>query len=240
MKKTFCLGISLIVLFSSCGYIGGKRVEGNGNWKTEERTVSAFNSVEAHGAVNVYLSQGPAKPVRIEADENLMEYIEVYVSGNSLMVRNRSGYNLKPTGEMKVFVTIQDFKRVEVSGASDIIGEGSFKNPENISLGVSGAGKIVLQVDAPKVTIDISGAGSVKLEGTTKEVDLGLSGAGSAKCFDLKAETVHAGISGAGNAEVFASVKLTGSISGAGNIKYKGGAAADVSKSGAGSVTKVD
>lgn len=240
MKKTFFSCIAFFVLISSCGYIGGKRVKGNGNWKTEERTVSSFNEVEVHGAIDVYVSQGPAKPVRIEADENLMDYIEVYVSGNSLVVKNKPGFNLKPTGEMKVYVSAPAYRNIEVSGACNIYSEGKINNPDDLSIGVSGAGEIKMQLNAPKVSIDISGAGSVRLEGETKDFDLGLSGAGDAKCFDLKSENAHVSISGAGSAEIFASVKVSGSISGAGSIKYKGNATSDVSKSGAGSVTKVD
>lgn len=240
MKRFFLLLTISVVLFNSCGYIGGKRIKGNGNWKTEERSVSSFNEVEVHGAIDVYVSQGPNKPIKIEADENLMEYIEVYVSGNSLVVRNKSGYNLKSSSDMKIYVSAPSYKRIEVSGACDIFSEGKINNPTELSIGVSGAGEIKMELDAPKVDVDISGAGSVNLQGATKDFSVGLSGAGSAKCMDFKSENTEVSISGAGDAEVFASVKLTGSISGAGSVKYKGGGVAEVSKSGAGSVTKVD
>ncbi len=240
MKKIFFFSIVMSLFITSCGYIGGKRVKGNGNWKTEERAVSSFDRVEVHGAIDIYIIQGPVQPVKIEADENLQKYIEVNESGSSLVIRNRSGYNLKPTGQMKIYVTAPVYKSIDVSGACNIYSESKINNPEDISMSVSGAGEIKMELDAPRVKVDISGAGSVKLEGETKDFDLELSGAGDAKCFDLKSENTSVRISGAGDADVFASVKLTGSISGAGSVKYKGNAVADIKKSGAGSVKKVE
>lgn len=240
MKKIFFFSIVISLFLTSCGNIGGKRVKGNGNWKTEERAVSSFDRVEVHGAIDIYIIQGTVQPVKIEADENLQKYIEVNVSGSSLVIRNRSGYNLRPTGQMKIYVTAPSYKSIDVSGACNIYGESKINNPEDISMSVSGAGEIKMELDAPRVKVDISGAGSVKLEGETKDFDLELSGAGDAKCFDLKSENTSVRISGAGDADVFASVKLTGRISGAGSVKYKGNAVADVKKSGAGSVKKVD
>jgi hypothetical protein len=241
MKKFAFLLMAVAIMAGSCGYIGGKRVRGNGNWKTEERSVSSFDAVEAHGAIDVYVSQGTSSSVKIEADENLQNYIEVFVSGSKLVVRNKSGYNLKPTNDMRVHVTAPLYKKIDVSGACDIVGQTKLTNAEPIELEVSGAGKIEMDINAPKVGVRMSGAGNVKLSGETKDFDVDLSGASDAKCFDLKSENTKVEISGAGDAEVFASVQLDARVSGAGSVKYKGNAASVNQKvSGAGSVKKVE
>ncbi|HTE23121.1 head GIN domain-containing protein [Flavitalea sp.] len=240
MRK-FLLFLLSVVVLSSCRFGGGKRVEGNGNIKSEERSVGSFSVVEVHGAIDVHVSQGDLKPVRIEGDENLLEYIEIKQNGNKIEVRSRRGYNLRPTSDLKIYVTSPNFSEIGVSGACDIIGETKISNNDKLSLHVSGAGDIKMEVDVPVVTTDISGSGSVNLKGKTRDFSCELSGAGHARCFDLLTENTTIEISGAGDAEVYASMKVDAQVSGAGSVKYKGEAATVNQKvSGAGSVRKVD
>lgn len=241
MRKFFLFVLPVIILTASCRMMGGKRVEGNGNIKTEERAVSAFSRVEVHGSIDVHVTQGELKPIRIEGDENLLQYIEINQQGNKVEVRNKRGYNLDPSTDMKIYVTSPDFSDIDVSGACDIIGETKISNSDKLRLHVSGAGDIKMEVDVPQVTADISGSGSVNLKGKTRDFSCDLSGAGKARCFDLLAENSKIDISGAGEAEVYASIKLDAQVSGAGSVAYKGNATTVNQKvSGAGSVKKVE
>ncbi|MBS1599655.1 MAG: DUF2807 domain-containing protein [Bacteroidetes bacterium] len=241
MRKYIWLLFVLPVAISSCRFMTGRRVRGNGVVTTQEHSVSTFKNVEVSGAMNVYVSQGDIKPVKIESDENLLQYVEVLQEGDRLVVRERSGYNLQPTDEIKIYVTAPVYNKIEVSGASNITGQTKINNSEELELSASGAGDIKMDVDAPKLSADISGSGSIDLKGQTKDIDIGLSGAGHAHCFDLLSENVTIDISGAGSAEVYASMKLEATVSGAGNVKYKGNAASvNQHISGVGSVEKVN
>lgn len=236
----------LVLLFaastlSSCGYMFGKRVRGNGNIKTLEHSVSSFKNVEVSGNIDLYVSQGDPKPVRIETDDNLQQYIIVAQQGDRVIIKSKEGYNLRPTGKIKAYVSATVYNTIDVSGACNIIGENKIVNTESLDLQVSGAGSIRMEANAPGIKADVSGAGNVDLKGETKDFDLTLTGAGKAHCFDLKSETTKAEISGAGEAEVFASVKLKAEVNGAGSISYKGGATnVDQEVSGAGHVRKAD
>jgi hypothetical protein len=123
MRKYIWIAFVLPIFLSSCHWFWGRRVTGNGNIKTEERSVSSFKNVHAAGSVKLYVSQGDLKPVKIEADENLLQYIEVVQDGNSITIRNKQGYNLHPSKDIKIYVTAPIYNQIEVSGASDIIGE---------------------------------------------------------------------------------------------------------------------
>jgi hypothetical protein len=218
-------------------------VRGNGNIKTEDRSVGSFKNVDVSGATNVYVSQGQdgQHSVKIEGDENLLQYIEISQEGDKIIVRDRPGYNLQPSDNMKIYVTSPVFNNIDVSGACDIIGQNKIVNPENLEFHLSGAGDIKMEVDAPGLRAEISGSGSIDLKGQTKDLELTMSGAGNANCYDLMAENTKVDISGVGSAEVFASVKLDAEVSGAGSVSYKGNAS-NVSQhiSGAGSVTKAN
>jgi hypothetical protein len=231
----------LILSAGSCYYMGGKRVKGNGNITTIEKNVSDFDQVEVHGAIDVYVSQGERKPVRIEGDENLLPYIEIEQHNNKIEVSTRKGFNLRPTKKMKIYVTSPNYYKLEVSGACNINTETklTLNNPLNIE--VSGAGDINADVNAPRVEAEVSGSGNVNMKGETKNFELKTSGAGDAKCYDLLTETTKVNISGAGSAQVFASVELDAHVSGAGSIKYKGNAPkVNQQVSGAGSVKKAE
>jgi hypothetical protein len=233
--------LAIPLFLGSCQGLLGKRVHGDGNIKTEDRPVSDFKNVEVGGAAKVLVTQGDHASVKIEGDENLLKYMEVNQVGDKIVVRERPGFNLVPTHDLIVYVTAPVFNSIEASGACDIIGQNKITNPEAMEMGVSGAGDIKMEVDAPKLTARVSGSGSVYLKGTTKDVDLDLTGAGHAHCYELMAENTKVDISGAGSAEVYASVRLQADVSGAGDVKYKGNAT-DVKQdvSGAGSVHKVD
>jgi hypothetical protein len=241
MKKLFLVLAVVAVATSSCRSIWGKRVRGDGSIKSEERTVNAFKNVEASGAVDVYVTQGELKPVKIETDGNLLQYVEVIQSGDKIIIRQRRGINLDPTDKVKVYVTTPVYNKIEVSGASNIYATGKLTNAEDLKLDLSGAGTIKMELDAPAVHAEISGAGSVDLRGQTKSLELDLTGAANAHCFDLLSENTDIDITGAGEAEVYASVKLNADVSGAGSVSYKGGAT-NVSQhvTGAGSVKKID
>ena len=241
MPTRALLLLTIPALLLSCHNFLGKRVRGNGNVQTEDRPVNEFKNIEVGGAAKVFISQGDHPSIKIEVDENLQPYVEVFQEGNKIIVRERSGFNLDPTGDLKVFVTAPVYNSIDVSGACDIIGETKISNPENLEMHISGAGDMKMEVDAPNLSAEVSGSGSIDLKGQAKTVDLELTGAAHAHCFELLSETTKVDISGAGSAEVFASVRLDAEVSGAGSVDYKGNATTvDQHVSGAGSVHKAN
>jgi Putative auto-transporter adhesin, head GIN domain len=241
MTRILLLSFLIVITSASCSYMGGKRVKGNGNISTSERNVSDFDQVEVHGAIDVYVSQGALRPVRIEGDENLLSYIEVEQRNNKIVVSTKKGYNLRPSRKMKIYLSSPNYNKLEVSGACNINTENKLTLSNPLNLEVSGAGDINADVNAPRIEAQVSGSGNVNMKGETKNFELRISGAGDAKCYELLTETTKVNISGAGSAQVFASVELDAHVSGAGSIKYKGNAPkVNQQVSGAGSVKKAD
>jgi acetamidase/formamidase len=241
MKKILLVLVIISTAAASCRYMWGKRVKGNGNIQTAAHSVSDFKNVMASGAIDVYVTQGAVQPVKIETDENLLQYVEVIQEGDRIEIRSRPGFNLRPTNGIKAYLTAAVYNKIDVSGACNITGQNKINNTEPLRLEVSGAGDINMELNAPAVTAEVSGAGSVNLKGETKDFKLQLTGAGKGHCFELLSENTKVDIAGAGDAEVYASVKLDAQVSGAGDVKYKG-AATNVNQhvSGAGSVKRVE
>lgn len=240
MQKVLFIALAFLMTASGCREIFAKRIRGNGNVSTENRQVANFNSVDVSGAIDVYVSQSPESSIRIEGDDNLLEFIEVYEEGGTLKIHTRRGVNINPSRSMKVHVSNPEWKGFEASGACNIIGRDLIKTTGNVKIDLSGASDVDMQLDAPRIETEVSGAGSVKLSGKTRDFTVDGSGSTSVRCFGLLAENVRVDISGAGDAEVFASVKLDVDVSGAANVAYKGNAAVTQDISGAGSVKKRD
>jgi len=240
MKLFFFLLLPLTVTISSCHYINGKRIRGNGTIKTESRTPGTFGGIDVSGAIDVYVKQDSVTSVRVETDENLLEHLLTEVDGSTLRIHQKEGTNLKPSRSIKVYVSSPSYKNFEASGACDFFGENKITSSEAITIDLSGASDVKLELKAPKIDAELSGAGSITLKGETKDFFVDGSGATDIKCFELMAENTQVELSGAGDAQVFASVKLDVRVSGAADVKYKGNATVSQSVRGAGSVKKVE
>ena len=241
MKKVFLVSFLVLLIFSSCRFMGWKGINGSGNIVTQSRTTEKFNSVDVSGAINVYVKQDSAQQtIKVETDDNLQKYIDIHEDNGVLYISQRDNYSLDPSKKIKVYVSATYFKRFNISGASNIYSENKLVSSETLDIDMSGASEIKLDVKAPRINADITGASSVMISGETKDFNVEGSGASDIKSFDLMTENTTLDISGACSAEVFASVKLDVQASGASGIKYKGNAAVNQDVSGASSVKKVD
>lgn len=242
MKKIMCLSSAVMVgalLLSSC-HVSGQRVNGSGNITKEERQVGEFDGVILRGSMDVYVQQGAAKAAVIEAEDNIIPYIELDNRGGVLTVNVRKGVNLRTHKGIKVYLTTTTINKAELSGSGDLALKGPFISKEKVDIDLSGSGNINGSVSGPSVEVSISGSGNVQLKGSTKDVELHTSGSGNFDGGDLLSENADIKISGSGNAKVHASVKLETNISGSGDVRYKGSPQINSRIHGSGSVRKED
>src|SRR5690349_16930795 len=123
MKYVFLLLIGITVFFS-CRFLGGKRVRGNGNVVTQERSISNFEGVENYGSFDITLVPSATTAVKVEAEDNLQQYIETYVDNNKLQIRPREHYNLRPRREIRITVSGPVFTTITTNGSGNIVGQG--------------------------------------------------------------------------------------------------------------------
>ncbi|HMG68805.1 MAG TPA: head GIN domain-containing protein [Chitinophagaceae bacterium] len=239
MIKISLFVLAAALMFSSCRYVTGKRIRGNGNVKTEERTKGNFKSVASHGSFNIYVSIGNPS-VRIEAEENLLPYIETHVDGSVLYVGTKDNFWLSPGREVKIFVSAPDFESIHSYGSGDIIGQSKITNPSNLELEINGSANIKMNVDAPAIDAETNGSGDIDLEGETKSFDGEIRGSGNIKAMDLKSENAKIKIYGSGDADVFAASRLDVDVAGSGDVRYKGNAQVSSSIAGSGKIRKVE
>ena len=231
---------SLIILVGGCREIAGERVKGSGHVITENRTASGFNNVDISGAIDVYVRQDSVSSVKVEADDNILEYIQVHSDGSTLEIYTENNIRLKPTNKIKVYISNPQYKEIQVSGASTIRCENEITSADAIDIGLSGASDGRLELNAPKISVHLTGASNTSIKGKTKDFEGSASGASEIRGFDLLSENADVDASGASHIEIFASVKIDGQSSGASRVNYKGNAQSSVEKSGASSVNNKD
>ena len=239
MKKLFVFLFVILVFFSSCRFVTGQRIRGNGNVKTETRLPGNFKSVSSHGSFDVFISSGQ-QAVRIEAEENLLPYIETYVEGYTLHVGTKDNYWLRPGRKVKIFVSSPDYESIRSYGSGDIIGESKITNSSKLELGVNGSANIKMDVDAPGINTETNGSGDIFLKGQTKSFEGEIHGSGNIKAIDLRSADASIKIYGSGDADVFVDGKLDVHVAGSGDVNYKGNAQISSSIAGSGRVKKVE
>jgi hypothetical protein len=224
--------LALIFAFSSC--MNSKT--GSGNIIKETRSIGSFKSIDASNAVHVDVTMGAKESVVVEADDNIMPYVETNISGGTLKIKLR-GINNLTNATINVHVTMQDVNGLNASSAASIESKGMLTGSGKIDLESSSAAKVDVELDAPSVTASASSAGEINAKGRTKSIDADASSGASVKAQGLHAENARAEASSGASVSVFASVSIDGTASSGGDVKYTGGAATmKVNESSGGSV----
>lgn len=214
---------ALIILAAACRH----SKTGSGNIVTEKRSTESFMAIHADGPVHVEISRG-APSVTVEADDNIMSYIETKVSGGTLDVRLRD-INSLTNATINVYVTVPELKSLNSSAAANISSKDTISSPDHINLKASSSGKITLLIDAPAVMADASSGSDITVSGRTREITADASSGASVHASGLKAENATADASSGANVRVFGSVTIIATASSGGSVKYTGGAG-DVKK----------
>ena len=154
MKQLLFFILTLTVL-SSCHFITG-----SGNIISETRAIGNFNGISAAGGFNVEVKIGPVSEVIVEADDNVMKYIETTVSGNTLKIRLGDHINIS-NAHMKVYVTAPGINSIKASSGSDVVVKDLLKSDHKLNFTASSAGTIITEIDAPEVEAGTSSGATV-------------------------------------------------------------------------------
>lgn len=221
-------------------WTGSKEVKGNGQMTSEKRNVSQYDQVSLTGAMDVELIAGKEGNIEIAAEENLLEYIETEVKDSRLRISVREGYNLDPSRNHPIVITVpvETLEEVSLTGSGDIYASETIR-AEDFEIKITGSGDVTLPLEATNVRARITGSGDITLRGKARDFNCAVTGSGDISAFDLQCETVDATVTGSGDLEVYASRELRAKTPGSGDIKYKGNPEKEFFKSmGSGDITK--
>lgn len=228
-----------VFVFDGRHGFAGPGITGSGNVITEIREIEEFHAIEVDYPAQVFVTQGSATSVEVEADDNLLPGLQTRVRNGTLEIFYKAdgGQWVNPSKTVKVMIVVKELDEMSFGSAGDLKLEGV--ESDKLQISVSGAGNLDLKdIDVNVLSIDLSGAGNVVASGDADDFNLEISGFGSFNGKDLHTKTADIEMSGAGSASIWVDDELDAQISGAGSVNYYGSPAVTKQVSGVGSVSR--
>ena len=236
--KTLLL-LALIATITSCQFdVNLGHENGNGNVVTEERTVNQdFDKVRGSSGFDVYLTEGSENKIVVEADENLLEFIETEISNGKLTIG--SSKNIGRSKAKKVHVTYINLSSIEASSGADVIGKSVIKS-EKITLDSSSGADLEVEVFTKELYAETSSGADIQVSGKATTVYANASSGSELNAKNLNSITCSAKASSGADIIVTVQDKITAKASSGGDVRYYGDPVSVTKKGGrSGSVKKM-
>jgi hypothetical protein len=235
------LALLLTLSLSSCITIrlNNKDIQGSGELTTQDFQVSDFDRLNFSGVGNIIITQGETESLRVEAESNVIERLEITSGGKRLKIGFKNNFfNIIPTKPINFYLSVKDLREISISGVGSIKCDNL--TTDDLSIDSSGAGSIDMDLTTTVLEVALSGAGKVDLTGQTQSQSIDISGAGSYSAKEFVSKDCEVSISGLGRAIVNASDTLDVNMSGLGTVEYVGKPAVSQDISGGGSVKSIN
>jgi len=237
--------ITILVLamgtqIATAQWFSNKRVKGNGEVITKTFETSDYDYVAVNNSLDVELIEGTEGSIKVEAESNIMEELEVYTKGDKLIVGVKKGVNISTRKGIRVWVPVEKISGLSLAGSGDVFSDMVLRN-NSFDLSLSGSGDIKLHTESKNLKVSLAGSGDITLKGRTEYLEASLAGSGDIEAYGVKANNVEASVAGSGDVSVFCNGgSMKASIVGSGDLRYKG-TTSSVKKSviGSGDITKM-
>ncbi len=205
-----------LTIFTGCTFsLVGMR--GSGVFKTETREVATFSSISFKSVGKLKVRQTGKESLTINAQDNILQFLESYVSDQTLYINNANLSIIDPTKPIEFDVEVKSLERLNTKAVGSIE---------------------VKDIQGKRLSVSLDGVGSVAIAGNVDVLDLDLSGVGSFDGKDLKTKQATVRNKGVGSAVVNVSEQLDASVSGIGSIEYIGDPKVTESVKGMGAIRK--
>ncbi|NVJ88614.1 MAG: DUF2807 domain-containing protein [Flavobacteriaceae bacterium] len=213
--------LTLSIAVNAQSWWNNKRINGNGNLKTETRNTDDYDGVRVGGFFDVVLVKGKEGKIILEGEENLMKYITTEVKKGSLEIKVEKGVNIRTTRKFTVTIPVSEIDEVSLGGSGNIKSNMVLKS-DNFSVNLGGSGNIELDLDANNISSAIGGSGNIELRGKADKITSSIAGSGTIKAYDLQVNIVKANIAGSGDVRISVKDEIKATVAGSGSVYYKG------------------
>jgi hypothetical protein len=206
--------------------------------RTQEMKTGDFSAVHIESGIHATVEVGHDTSVRIDADDEVMPFVDVKVEGNELYVgfKRHSSFH----GEHTVKATIQTPHLKSVSGSGGAEVRATFSRGGDASVEASGGSHLrVRGVDASQLHLSGSGGSVLDVDGSADSLTLQLSGGSQLHGRELSVKDVSVQASGGSQGDLRADGRIVGALSGGSELHVRGRASSRVATSG-GSEVSVD
>ena len=100
----FLLAVTLFSGLISCDDIFSVEIVGDGNLKSERRSIGVFNGIFLDTDMEVIISEGPARELIVEGDSNILQYVSTEINNGILEIGEKSNFSIVPRHPVKVLL----------------------------------------------------------------------------------------------------------------------------------------
>lgn len=215
------------------------KVQGNGNIISKEISVNSFIRLHLSLTGQIELVQADEEKVVIEADENLMEYMEIDNSGRTLYVTAGGKWRIPDFTSLKTTIYYRQlYTLYNACEKASLVCANTLRSGEPVEIKIySDKSTISLDVDAASVKLITACVGNVEIKGACNLLEISAKSQGNLDAKNMKAKNVILKNYSQGDIDLFADETLTISNYGQGNIHYWGnGVIKDIKQYGDGEV----
>tara|TARA_R110002049_G_scaffold15667_2_gene63904 strand:- start:3633 stop:4352 length:720 start_codon:yes stop_codon:yes gene_type:complete len=220
-KSKISLVIAFSILLLSCEK---DTITASEEITTKDFEFSGFTSLEVNDNFKVYLNfSDTEQKLRIQANDNLHEYILVNKESNKLTVKLDNVRRIKGKETLNVFITAKKIDNFTIKGNAKLVLEDSMET-DNLKINLTGNSSISGPLDLQSLDLNATGNCMIDFSGSVKTMDVKLSGNSEISDYDLIVDLLKIDLSG--NSNAFLTVSNSISIDASGNsvLSYKGNA----------------
>jgi hypothetical protein len=207
--------------------------------RTEERAVPQFDALEVASGIRVTAEIGQLRPVRIEADDDVLPLLDIRVVDGALRIGFKPDTRFHGDRRVSVAVQTPELRSVAASGGSMV--RATFTRGRDHAIQASGGSELHIRgVDASRLSIQGSGGSILEIEGSADSLDLQMSGGTRLHGRNLALKDILVQASRGSQADLRAEGRIRGSLSGGSGLHVRGGAKSQVAASGGSSVDVED
>lgn len=239
MKILKTIVTTLIICLTIQANAFTKKVKGNGNVVTENRTTSDYEKIAVGGSFDVTLVDGKEGELTIKIEDNLKEFLITEVKDGTLKIQWKKDINIYTKKGVTITIPFKEINAVSLAGSGSITSKKTISS-HDLVLKVAGSGDLDLDVKASDLIAKIAGSGDIKINGVTTNMTCKIAGSGDFDGYNLTTRDAEVKIAGSGKVKATINGKITAKIVGSGDVYYKGtGTTENVKVAGSGSVKKM-
>ncbi len=198
------------------------QVVGSEDLVTEEKFFSDFSVVDVGSGFEVDIAPSDSYSIKITADDNVFDYIEVFKTSDTLTIRLKWGYSYQSI-TLRARITLPELHELELSGGTHGTLEGFSSSHEfvaELSGGSSLSGDFTTDRD---VQFALSGGSHlVQLNGAARDLRISASSGSSLGLSGFNVHDANVNLSGGSHATINLDGRLDAELSGGSHLLYLG------------------
>lgn len=259
MKFLHCMAIGLAGLFlGACGPMSVNAERGSGRVTAEDRTVRGVDAVTLNTSGKLFIEKGEAESLRIEADDNLLPYLQIFVRGGELTIQRSKTANLHFSQPPRYYLTAKNLNAINIFSSGDV--EAPDLEADNFSITVSSSGDLrmgnlktgLLKADlnssgdvfmglltADRLEATLNSSGDLRISGgSVGKQNVSLNSSGDYGAQDLDSVETAISLNSSGDASVRVRDRLDANLNSSGDLHYRGSPSLNLNRNSSGNIVR--